>query len=146
MDNRQKKPDRLNVSQKAQEVIDRIDEKNFFGLGKESISRSELFLFAMALGVDTLPTKLENIHAGGLILDKSIDSATLANLYALFIAELGEDKLDGITNKQEVYRKAQEYANTGFLILEDYLQKYSPDDLAWELLREMEESYQTVVG
>lgn len=146
MDNRQKKPDRLNVSQNAQEVIDRIDEKNFFGLGKESISRSELFLFAMALGVDTLPTKLENVHTGGLILDKSIDSATLASVYALLIAELGEDKLDGITNKQEVYRKAQEYANTGFLNLEDYLQKYSPDDLAWTLLSEMEEQYQTILG
>lgn len=146
MDNRQKKPDRLNVSQRAQEIIDRIDEKNYFCLGKESINRSELFLFAMALGVDTVPTKLDNVHAGGLILDKSIDSATLANMYALSIAELGEDKLDDVMDKYEVYRKAQEYANTGFLNIEDYMQNYSAEELAWEILSEMDQQYEDIVG
>ena len=52
-----KKPDRLNISKNAKEIIDSIDSTNYFSLGDKTTSRSELFLFAMALGIDTIPTQ-----------------------------------------------------------------------------------------
>ncbi len=134
--------DRLSVSKAAQSIIERIDGANYFDLGKESISRSELFLFAMALGSDTVPTRLDKLYPGGLVLEKSIDSATLAGMYALFIAGLEEDRLDDITDKGAVYKNAQEYANTGFENIDHYMQKKkNPEDLAWELLTEIDAQY-----
>lgn len=140
-----KGPDRLNVSKKAKDIIDRIDDSDYLCLGNKSSSRSELFLFAMALGCDTLPTPPESIYPGGLILEKAIDSSTLASIYALFLYQHKGEDIDAITNKGEVFRLAQEYANTGFENLEDYMNtKKSDEDLAWELLRELDEQYEAL--
>ena len=137
-----KKPDRLNISKNAKEIIDNIDSINYFLLGDKTTSRSELFLFAMALGIDTIPTQLENTHPGGLILEKSIDSTTLSSMYASFIRSLQDEQLDEITNKGKVFKMAQEYANTGFENIDDYIKnKKNQKDLAWELLKEMDNQY-----
>lgn len=145
MGNEQRKPDRLNISKNAKEIIDHIDDSNYFGLGDKDINRSELFLFAMALGKDTIPTQLENTYPGGLVLEKSIDSTTLSCMYALMIAELKDSDIDGITNKGVVFKKAQEYANTGFENLDDYMKtKKNQEDLAWELLAELDEQYSDI--
>lgn len=137
-----KKPDRLNISKNAKEIIDSIDSTNYFSLGDKTTSRSELFLFAMALGIDTIPTQLENTHPGGLILEKSIDSTTLSSMYANFISSLQDEQLDEITNKGKVFKMAQEFANTGFENIDDYMKnKKNQKDLAWELLKEMDNQY-----
>lgn len=137
-----KKPDRLNISKNAKEIIDNIDSNNYFALGDKTTSRSELFLFAMALGIDTIPTQLENTYPGGLILEKSIDSTTLSSMYASFINSLQDEQLDEITNKGKVFKMAQEYANTGFENIDDYMKnKKNQKDLAWELLKEMDNQY-----
>ena len=96
----------------------------------------------MAIGVETgIPTKLENVYPGGLILEKSIDSRTKALMYALFIGQLDTGDLDKITKKDAVYSLAQEYANTGFEILEDYMRKKKDFTLIWELLEELDLQY-----
>ena len=47
------------------------------GLGLKSITRSELFLYAMSLGVESeTKTVVTNPYTGGLVLDKSIDGKT----------------------------------------------------------------------
>ena len=109
------------------------------------INRTELFAFAMAVGADTVPTKLENIYPGGLVLEKSIDTRTKALMYALFIKNLGDGDLDEITKKDAVYSMAQEYANTGFEIIEDYMNKKKDTDLIWDLLEEMDKQYESSV-
>lgn len=137
-----KHPDRINISKKARESVVKIDEMQYLGLQDSAASRSELFSFAMAIGYDTtLPSKLENVYPGGLILEKSIDSCTRALMYALFIDKLGERDLDEITRKDAVYSLAQEYANTGFEVLEDYMGKKRDSDLVWELLEELDAQY-----
>lgn len=133
--------DRINISKNAKEIVSKIDEKKYFGLQDTAVSRSELFLLAMAIGVDTVPTKLENIYPGGLILDKSIDGCTRALMYALFISRLNGAELDEITKKNDVYVLAQEYANTGFEVLEDYMNKKKDVELVWELLDELDMQY-----
>lgn len=138
-------PDRINISKKAREYVEKIDETKYFGLQDTAISRSELFSFAMAIGADTVPTKLENTYPGGLILDKSIDGCTKALIYALFIDKLGNGNLDEITKKDAVYTLAQEYANTGFEVLADYMDREKDSDLIWELLEELESQYNKII-
>lgn len=141
-------PDRLNYSTKANKTIDRIDEDNYMGLGKSgSITRSELFLFAMSLGVESgVKTPLINPYTGGLVLDKSIDPKTRACMYAQFIYTLADPdkKLDEITDKGGVYKFAEQYANTGFEILADYLDYKKPFDLALEMFQELDEAYEKI--
>ena len=137
-----KHPDRINISKRARESVERIDETQFLGLQDSSTSRSELFSFAMALGFETgIPTKLESVNPGGLILEKSIESRTRALMYALFIGQLGTEDLDEITKKDAVYSLAQEYANTGFEILEDYMRNEKASALIWKLLEELDAQY-----
>lgn len=145
MEVKSKYPDRINISKKAREFVSKIDETKYFGLQDSAISRSELFSFAMAIGVDTVPTKLENTYPGGLILDKSIDSSTRALMYALFIDRLGDGDLDEITRKDAVYALAQEYANTGFEVLEDYVSRKKDSELIWDLLEELDSQYDAKV-
>lgn len=135
-----KMPDRIYISQTAKKVIDKIDELDYLGLGKQSASRSELFLFAMSLGVDTYPTRLDSVI--GLILEKSFSAQMQSLLYALFIdKKTNQDMLDLITDKEQVYSLAQKYANTGFEILEDYMQKGKDVEVVWSLIDEIDKQY-----
>lgn len=135
-------PDRISTSKKARETVMKIDETQYLGLQDSATSRSELFSFAMAIGVDTgMPTKLENVYPGGLVLEKSIENLTRAIMYSLFIDKLGTGDLDEITKKDAVYALAQEYANTGFEVLEDYMSKKKDSTLIWELLEDLDTQY-----
>lgn len=145
-----KKPDRLDYSTKAKQLLDKIEESNYMGLankGGAGVSRSEIFLFAMALGVESKsPTEVKNTYPGGLVLDKSIDAKTNAAMYAQFISQLSEpeNELDEITKKGEVYKLAEQYANTGFECIEEYVNSKKPEILVWDLFLELDEQYKTL--
>lgn len=143
-----KMPDRLYYSVKAKQLLEKIDEINYFGLGLvKGISRSELFLFAMSLGVES-QTMTEIANPLGLILDKSIDSKTQASMYAQFISLLtdAENELDAVTDRSRVYKIAERYANTGFKIIEDYFNKKKPEDLVWDLFLELDGQYEKLTS
>lgn len=145
-----KNPDRLNYSTKAKQLLDKIEESNYMGLankGGAGVSRSEIFLFTMALGTESKsPTEVKNPYAGGLVLDKSIDSKTQAAMYAQFISQLSdpENELDEITKKGEVYKLAERYANTGFECIEEYIDTKKPETLVWDLFLELDAQYETL--
>jgi len=137
-----KNPDRIIITKKAKTVVDTIDKNKYLSLDSPSTTRSELFIFAVALGIDTVPTKLENIYPGGFIRKSSIDDMTKALIYAFFISRLPNvDMLDTIDNKERVYSTAQEYANTGFEILDDYISNKKDYELIWDLLEELDTQY-----
>lgn len=142
-----KMPDRLNYSTKAKQLLEKIDEANYMGLGLKGITRSELFLFAMSLGVESkTKTEVVNPYTGGLVLDKSIDSKTQASMYSQFISLLKDpnNELDAIADKGHVYKMAEQYANTGFEIIADYLDKKKPEDLVWDLFMELDAQYEEI--
>lgn len=142
-----KVPDRLNYSTQAKQLIEKIDEIDYMGLGTKSITRSELFLFAMSLGVESkTKTKIVNAYTGGLVLDKSIDNRTKASMYSLFISLLEDpsNELDKTTDKTEIYKMAEQYANTGFEIIEDYYDNKKDEDLLWDLFLELDSQYEDI--
>lgn len=144
MNENSKRPDRIYVTKQAQRIKNKIDEKNFLGLDNNMTDRIQLFLFAMALGINTrCPTKLDNLDS--FVLDQSIKMHHRALMYALYIGKI-EDKnnLEECINTESVYDLAQRYANTGFLIIEDYMNTKQESTLQWELIKEMDEEYEAI--
>lgn len=142
-----KNPDRLNYSTKANQLIEKIDEINYMGLGIKSITRSDLFLFAMSLGVESeSPTEVKTPYTGGLILEKSINGKTKSSMYAQFIFMLKdpENELDAIADKGKVFKTAEQYANTGFEFIADYLDNKKSEDLVWDLFLELDKQYEAI--
>lgn len=131
---------RVNYSTRAKDIIDKADLNNFFDL--KAIYRSDLFLFAMALGMTKGPTLIQKNYPGGLFREASLDPKTRAIMYALFIDHfnISEDDLDKISNKKEVFETAERYANTGFEVLGEVLEKHkgnfveAAEQFAWELI------------
>ncbi len=138
-----KKIDRLSVSKEAIKLIDVIDEKKYLNLDKTSVSRTELFLFAMALGIESqAATSIESSSQVGLILDQSIKNIDISLIYALFLnSHISDGNLDDALNKEHVYSVAQQYANTGFQIINDYMKIKSAEKLSWELIKELDAQY-----
>lgn len=144
MNMRNKRPDRIFVTKQVQQIKNRIDEKKYLGLDNNMTDRIQLFLFAMALGISTgCPTKLDNQDS--FVLDQSIKMHHRALMYALYIGKL-EDKnyIDQSTNLELVYDLAQRYANTGFSVIEDYINSKQDSVLQWELIKEMDEEYNAI--
>jgi len=140
-------PDRLNYSTSAKKLLEKIDSANYMGLSVKVITRSELFLFAMSLGVES-GTRIEVVspYQGGLVLEKSIDNVTLASMYAQFVSLLTDpdNEIDTVADKGQVYKMAEQYANTGFEIIADYFEKKRQEDLLWDLFSELDIQYETI--
>ncbi len=138
-----KKIDRLSVSKEAINLIDVIDKKRYLDLDKYTITRTELFLFAMALGIETkAATSIEGASQVGLILEQSMKNIDKSLIYALFLhSHTSDGNLDDALNKDNVYSVAQQYANTGFQIIDDFINTKSAEKLSWELIKELDEQY-----
>lgn len=67
-------------------------------------------------------------------------------MYAKFIASLnGPDiELDSIGHKGQVYKMAEQYANTGFEIIADYFNTKKPEDLVWDLFLELDAQHEEI--
>lgn len=100
-----------------------------------------LFLFAMALGMETTPTEVKQPDT--FIRDEYVKTKHDAYLYASFIHDLDDkSNLDVVSNKDLVYKMAQNYANTGFNLVSDMMQKKTEKVAELELIKEMDEAYE----
>lgn len=141
-----KEPDRIYVTKEDKKIIENLDETNYLGLRNQDTTRSELFLFAMALGVEA-NTRVKLVNQDGLTLSKSLSPEVKAIFFALFIKEVaGKENLDRIADQASVYQYAEEYANVGFNIIEDYQNNTKDTELCWTLLQELDEQYKEVVS
>lgn len=140
--------DRLSIDKKINDtVIVDIDKSGLLGLDKASIDRTELFLFAMAIGIkENRRTPLIASH--GFILDKSVENydGAMSALYSLQVNEmrfLNEEEKIG--NKDEAYFIAQEYANTGFQMISEWIgnqKKKDGESIMWDLIDELDAAYE----
>ena len=74
----------LNISKNSKNIIEMIDNEKFLGLNNPETSRTDLFLFAMALGLETdITTPLLNKE--GLIRTSYLTIKDEALLYSTFI-------------------------------------------------------------
>lgn len=118
-------------------LIPLIDENDYFHLKYPHSSRTQLFDFAIALG-SSAPTPLANKadHTRGNYVQSS------EFMYrALLFHNSGESKLN---EESAVCNMAEQYANTGFCILKEYMGKYEQDQLLKKLLLEMDKEFDTI--
>lgn len=127
-------------------IVNKIDETQFLDLqwgGGKSVStpRIDLFLFAMALGMETVPTEVKQPDT--FIRDEYVKTKHDSFLYAAFIHNM-EDKndLDAVSNKDQVYKLAQSYANTGFDLLGDMMENKTEAVAELELIKEMDAEFE----
>lgn len=142
--------DRIYIDKKInEEVIPLIDERDFLGLSlsKSATERTDLFIFALALGINEgKRTPLTTKH--GFILDSSIENndIALSLIYSVLVEEMrNENTEEKISDKDTAYLVAQEYANTGFYVIKNWLDNNKTDEgTLWKLLSEMDEKYNKV--
>lgn len=135
--------DRLFIDKKYETaVIDKIDAEKILGLNFPDCERMDLFLFAMSLGVNAGYRTPLNAKKG-LILETALNNRPEAKaaIYSLSIEELRkmnqEDKLD---DKDFAFQVAEEYANTGFGIMEKWFSGHVPN--VYQFIKEMDDRYE----
>ena len=106
----------------------------------------DLFMFAMAIGLkERKKTPLSASH--GFILESYISGNDFAKMFTLLVDELRRtNEEEKIGDKDAAFRIAQEYANTGFQVIQGWVEtrgKKDEDALVWELISDLEEKFAT---
>lgn len=130
----------LNCSGDAKKTIERIDSSKLLSLDTKACSRMELFLFAMALGIES-GVESDLTKTDTLVRGEYINTKNETYLYSTYIGDMeNTDDLDELNDVGKIYSKAQKYANTGFKLIDGFFEK-SEDVVRLELLKELDEAY-----
>ncbi|MGN8633065.1 hypothetical protein ACTNEW_16165 [Blautia sp. HCP3S3_G3] len=135
----------LNCSGDAKKTIEKIDSSHLLSLDTKNCSRMDLFLFAMALGIESgIETDLSKPET--LVRGEYINTKNEAFLYSTFIGDMEDtNDLDQLNDVGNIYSKAQKYANTGFKLIDDYFEK-AEEIVRLELLQELDDAYAAIIN
>ena len=143
-------PTKLGISTTARHFVDDIDENNYFSLGNKgasAINRSSLFSYAMALGYrEQKQTPIDQQYTGGFIQDMSIDGQLLALMCCQYLMTILPDELDRITEKSQIYKMAEQYANTGFQYIKNAQKQNDEENYLLDQLAELDDMYESIVA
>ena len=123
------------------ELVNDIREQNY--LGFESSHNEELFLYALALGwTQRMKPEVKRKASGGWARTESFTPKLCTCIDLLHYIEMGLDKPDELRDRKRAYKLAEEYANGGFLMMEQEM-KSEPDSeqAAHELVEWMDRKY-----
>lgn len=134
----------LNCSGDAKKTIEKIDASHLLSLDTKNCSRMDLFLFAMALGIESgIETDLSKPET--LVRGEYINTKNEAFLYSAFIGDMDDtEDLEQLNNVGSIYSKAQKYANTGFKLFNNYFEK-AEEVVRLELLQELDGAYNSIM-
>lgn len=90
-------------------------------------TNKDAFLYALSQGIDIYPGGILEGGKEGLFLDKDLNAADLAFLYAVVGTEL--EDIEDITDKDKVYSIAEAIADKGYSIMFEESEKYSGETL-----------------
>lgn len=144
--------DRLSVDrQYVEELIkEKIDKVDMLCL-KSNGERTDIFMLAFALGVNAgIRTKSKSKE--GLVLESAAKGkdSVMSYIYSVAIDELRKtDEEDRIRDTDLVYGIAEEYANTGFGIIEKLVpdfSKYNEEELVFQLIEMLDEKMEEIEG
>lgn len=137
----------LNIAKAYSEgFVADIERTKYFQLHKNAAPRADLFKFAIAIGImeEKAPTSLSTIGA----VDSFVRTEYMTNCEALlsclfFDQELKNnvELIDNICNRDEVYTLAEQYANTGFGVLKEYINTIDEELLFYKLIGYMDNKY-----
>ncbi len=138
--------DRVSIASKYNDgLVKELDKSRYLGLGKPT-TRDELYMYALAIGVESgnAPKAVKgNI---GFANTRSIPHEYMSEITSLLADRLIQgDEYDEIANVERAIELADQYANLGFEIIEsDYASAPTEDDesVIWDKLASLDEKYQ----
>lgn len=152
--------DRINIDKKlnAEIIKDKIDKKNILGLGKSKgedearVVRTDMFLFAMAIGADA-NLKTASQSTEGLVLENTLKKRpeAVSYIYSMLASDLiDSDNMKEISNSDLAYETGEQYANTGLKklreILDLDLSGLNEEDYIYKMLKLLDEKYDELFG
>jgi len=75
----------------------------------------------------------------------SIDGQLLALMCCQYLCELPADELDRITEKAQIYKMAEQYANTGFQYIDTARKQSDEENYLLDQLAALDELYESEV-
>lgn len=138
--------DRIYVTKKVYDkLIPEIDRTNFLGLGKP-VERLALFMFAASIGIaEGKRTPLES--RSDLVLEAVInkDHHSKSEMFAVLINQAIKDQEeDRISDKDYAYVIIQEYANTGFNMIESWMKDMDQEMVMLNLLVKLDQMHKEI--
>jgi len=109
-------------------IIDKLDSSNYFRLKNGITGRTELFNFAIALGIDNGPRIIE--HKNDITRLEYAESVIYI-YHSLLLKENGK------VDDDMAYQLAEQYAKSGFLELKDFYEHYNEENLLLKLSSEI---------
>ena len=131
--------DRIYIDKSRQKEIRGIKDAGYLNFDNQK----DVFMFALAMGVDCYNGgELEN-SKDGFFNDRDLNEADKSMMYALIEPEL--NKLEDITDRTTVLKKAEGMADKGFLNILDEMKDKSPEVFVLTMLKKANELYQEAV-
>jgi len=129
-------PDRINIDKNDRELYDNLKKEKFF----EGRENKEQFLFAMTIGFKNdvrRPLKTKE----GFVRAEYLQPQDMALINALAMSKKGPEVL---SNKEEVFRIAEEYAHAGIKILADEIKSSSYGSFTKKFEKELFELFEKI--
>jgi hypothetical protein len=119
--------DRVNICKGRREYLDKLKDDNVLGLNL--IEAKDIFMFAVALGLDD-PVELNS--KDGYYLMKNLESSDKAELAAVLLGTaLSDDEVDKYADIDKCIDLCEECAESGFRRLQKHVEDVNSD---WDLL------------
>jgi len=129
--------------EKSAGIVEKIDEAKFIGLNLPETSRLDLYLFAMSLGKGCgTPLSKKDSFIRSEYLKSKLEALPL--ITSLSLGECTDDNLDPFLDKSRMYNNADECANTGFRIIQDWIENKSSENLELRLTADLDEIYKAL--
>lgn len=128
-----------------QTLLPKVDEQNYFCLTnhRDSFPRRQFFNFLLGLGYKNhVKTPLEKKEGLYRVENMKNEKSFYPAIYFAEVVAAQPEKIDEILNEDKVFNMIEEYANTGFSVLEDYYGSLNSEMLMLTLLDEMNTVYE----
>ena len=121
-------------------IIKEIDDSKYFLLDKSNTDRSELFDFALALGLrEGTPTPLKSTTTFIRVSYVEKKMYIYRGIYYDKYLKDHPGEIDTITDDDKIFDLVEKYANTGFIKLAELREEFHDDNLFMlKLLHEMD--------
>jgi hypothetical protein len=138
----------LNLLKDSFATVDALDKCDILHLGKNSTTRADLAMFAVALGIHK-GEKASNIGVAAFVREEYFTLKMMTQIVAISVNEDIKQKasdFDSCCNQGEVMALCSQYANTGFVEIQHLIDetpntKVGKEALVWSLLDDLDELY-----
>ena len=128
--------DRIFIDKGRQDEIRKIKDNGYLAFDNQK----DVFMYALAMGMDSYNGGVLEKGREGLFNDRDLNESDKAIIYALIEPEL--EKLEDITDRTLVLKKAEGMADKGFTVMLDEMEEMGPEVYRLKMLNRTNELYE----